>query len=796
MEQLLRKILVVGIVSLLLGAIGLAFFKVNMVAHASGTIYIRANGLVEGTDKITNENNVMYTFTDDINDSIVVERNNIVIDGDEHTLNGSWSILYGFNLTSVSNVTIKNVNIVMFGYAMWLEEASQCVISNNTCTDNEGGIWLVSSTENTVSGNNVTGSVEAVALDSSSDNTITDNNITDSYDYGVYVRNNSTGNTISGNNITATINVAGIYLTGSPNNVISGNNIKDSPNEHICLLYSSNNNTIFGNNLTNSTADVGIYVYQCSLNSFLGNNITNNVASGIRLDSSSDSTVSENNISENLNGVYLWYSSNITVAGNNIVENSQNGIYLEYSDGNAILSNEIYSNPTAGISLYGSRDNTIQKNMNFSGYGTMYGIILWSYSHRNIVSENALSSHYRGISMGYSDDNRILNNTVSNAELFGIEIQQVCNNSLIANNVVSDGSLYGIAIYPSDEATRYNVIRDNNVTHNVVGIYIFGLSGSVIYHNNFVENTNQTAVSNSTLNIWDDGYPSGGNYWSDYMGDDNFKGPNQDIPGSDFIGDDWYVIDENNTDHYPLMTPYETTPPSIAILSPENTTYAVNASIPLTFTVDEFTSWMGYSLNGQANLTITGNMTLPTLSDGWHHVTVYANDTFGNIGFATVYFTVDTTKPDITNVVQDPLTDILPDTVVKINATITDATSGIEQVALNYTAGDGTWIIVEMTNLEGDIWNATIPAFPYGTNVTYVIMAEDNAGNTITTTQLGYEYEYQVVPEFTLPIILMTLVISTSLIAIISRKKENTSKMKQETTQLTFFPFHRTQSLL
>jgi parallel beta-helix repeat protein len=647
MKGLLSKIFVMGIVALFLGAVVSAFFKVNVFAYATGTIYIRANGLVEGTDKIVNENNVTYTFTDDINDSIVVERSNIIIDGDEYTLNGSWSLMVGFNLTSVSNVTIKNVNIVTFGYAMWLEGASQCVISNNTCTDNEGGIWLVSSTGNTVSGNNVKRSVEAVALDSSSGNNITGNNMTESH-YSVYVIDNSTGNTISENNIT-TSSTSGIYLNGSPNNVISGNNIKDSPNEHICLLYSSNNNIISGNTLTNSTADVGIYVYACSLNSFFGNNITSNADTGIRLDSSSDSTISENNISQNLNGVYLWYSSNITISKNDITTNNQIGIVIDLSNNNTINGNNIMTN---------------------KGYG---------------VDFNSASNKF--------------------------------------------------------------------------------------FHNNFINNTVQVRAPNYN-NAWDDGYPSGGNYWSDYNGTDEFSGPYQNETGSDLIGDTEYKINDDNIDHYPLMIPYETTPPTITILSPENKTCAVNASIPLTFKVDEFTSWMGYSLDGQANVTITENTTLPTLPDGGHHMTVYANDTFGNMGSATVYFTVDTTQPDITNVAQDPPTNILPDTVVKINATVTDATSGIKQVTLNYTTEDGTWITVEMTNLEGEIWNATIPAFPYGTNVTYMIIAEDIAGNTITTEQIyGYKYEYPVVPEFPSTTILLAFTMTTLLLAIVLRKK-------------------------
>ena len=57
-------------------------------------------------------------------------------------------------------------------------------------------------------------------------------------------------------------------------------------------------------------------------------------------------------------------------------------------------------------------------------------------------------------------------------------------------------------------------------------------------------------------NTWHNGYPSGGNYWDDYTGVDNFKGPNQILPGSDGIGDTPYAIPFGNEDRYPLMKPW------------------------------------------------------------------------------------------------------------------------------------------------------------------------------------------------------------------------------------------------
>ena len=91
----------------------------------------------------------------------------------------------------------------------------------------------------------------------------------------------------------------------------------------------------------------------------------------------------------------------------------------------------------------------------------------------------------------------------------------------------------------------------------------------------------------------------------------------------------------------------DTVPPSVTIISPQNITYATN-SVPLTLFANESTSWIRYSLDNEANVTIAGNTTLISLSDGCHNVVVYANDTFGNIGNSKkIYFTVDTTPPQL-----------------------------------------------------------------------------------------------------------------------------------------------------
>jgi N-acetylneuraminic acid mutarotase len=76
---------------------------------------------------------------------------------------------------------------------------------------------------------------------------------------------------------------------------------------------------------------------------------------------------------------------------------------------------------------------------------------------------------------------------------------------------------------------------------------------------------------------------------------------------------------------------YGTVPPVISMVSPQNITYS-SGNISLVFTTNKPVAWQAYSLDGQQNVTITGNDTLTNMTNGLHTITVYANDTFGDMG--------------------------------------------------------------------------------------------------------------------------------------------------------------------
>ena len=289
-----------------------------------------------------------------------------------------------------------------------------------------------------------------------------------------------------------------------------------------------------------------------------------------------------------------------------------------------------------GIDL-SHRSNVMIKNTRISRFH--YGIHLDESLNNNIIGNYITNNS--NIALYSSSNNNVTGNYITNNNGNGIYFVDSSKNTISGNNITNNN--IGIFLYMGSSK---NTIYGNNITNNYNGIYLCEASNNIIYHNNFINNMYHVydvimefIFGTRSVNIWDDDYPSGGNYWSDYTGED---------ANGDGIGDTPYVIYEKNQDNYPLMEPViipefpDTTPPTISVVSPENKTYTMN-NVSLTFTVNKPTSWIGYSPDGQANVTITGNTTLTGLSDGIHILVVYARDIAGNTGASeAIYFSIKT----------------------------------------------------------------------------------------------------------------------------------------------------------
>jgi len=108
-------------------------------AQSEENIYINLNGsITPSTANITTRDNVTYAFTGNNYLPIIVNRSNIIINGNAHTLQASGS--NGFSLSDVNNVTIKNTTITNSSTGIWLFGSSGNVLSGDNVTANTYGI--------------------------------------------------------------------------------------------------------------------------------------------------------------------------------------------------------------------------------------------------------------------------------------------------------------------------------------------------------------------------------------------------------------------------------------------------------------------------------------------------------------------------------------------------------------------------------------------------------------------------------------------------------------------------------
>ncbi|MEM4304022.1 MAG: nitrous oxide reductase family maturation protein NosD [Candidatus Caldarchaeum sp.] len=280
--------------------------------------------------------------------------------------------------------------------------------------------------------------------------------------------------------------------------VIDGNYMGD------VVVVEANNVTISGLKIINSNPDISVEAAGIKIkgdNSRITGNVVTNALFPVYL-LKSRNTVVENNtlesfankdINERGHGIYLWYTFNTSII-NNSITNSKDGIYNEHAYNTSIKGNIITR--------------------------SRYGIPLM-YSYNYMIADNIVSHNLVGLALMYSYNLYVANNIVKEnkgeAVSEGVFLRE-SGNITVERNLIY-GHVNGFVIEYSPYPPRFfQLIRNNTIAFNYIGVRIDGQSGGVLYANNFVENLQQVVVvgEQNPQAVWT--FEGIGNYWSDYRG--------------------------------------------------------------------------------------------------------------------------------------------------------------------------------------------------------------------------------------------------------------------------------------
>ena len=542
---------------------------VHVLPLQASKITIQPDGTVTPSNSPITRDGDNYKLTSDANRTIQIFRNNCHLDGGDFSVSnvsdtGNDAGVY----IKAENVTIENLKASHCDTGVSLDNCTKCTLEHDAIYNNTkvGVILQGGSQDNTVKGN--------------------------------IIYNNGWGKETPTSQTGIVALHSGVAVLNSSNNTISGNKLTLNDAYNIYLLK-ADSNTVANN--TSTLGSRGIYLDKANGNEIVNNNVTQIIAYGIIISTSNKNFVHHNNLNKNRMGGILLGESNYTQVIGNAIKGKGDGINLSSCNSNTISGNNI-SNATEGIMLNGDNaDNNLYSNV---VKGCKSGIDLLKTGKGNMISYNVLMDNLPyGLQFGGSDNVTAM----SGSSIFSNTI--ALTGTLTAGNENAPGEVSSIGI--SLGRTQGLKVYNNTVIRYKVCFDINQNNGDRIYNNKIVNESGSAVVlHNSTDIAWDNGYPTGGNYWSDYAGSDTHSGPNQDQSGADGIGDtpckpvafgsiQGHVLTDpiDLSDRYPLMS---------SSAKPTSTKIAVNGKESVVTIVTSSTLLQVAAATDALNFTVTG----------------------------------------------------------------------------------------------------------------------------------------------------------------------------------------------
>jgi parallel beta-helix repeat protein len=722
--------------------------------------------------------------------------------GEGNTLvnNTLFNNVVGLQVLSTSRNELENNSISDSGLGLWLTKSSLNTIAYNRLRNNtrsilddlsvytqscygflrysqgsaSGALNLAYSSSNLIIGNNMTDSDVGIFMYGSSNNTLRNNAMNNNIlNFAVelhglfsqFCHDIDDSNTVDGKPIIYWVNQHGRQVPDTAGYVAIINssdiivrNLQISNNLPGILILSSNNTVVDSNKIIDCPA--GIVLEQTvdqipptrvypSFNVTVSNNTASGCGVAILLWSGDHHIVSMNDISSNLAGIYVRSAEHNLISGNTVT-NCTDFWGLDIPHESWWVYSPVVYGGASGICIESSNNTVVGNTISYNWLGISVGVIS-GRGNNTIYHNNFINNTMQFAPSPYYLSENFWDN--------GFEGNYWSNYAGVDSDHDGIGDIWQSV--GQDNTDYYPLFGRFSIFSTSLGYHVNVISNSTIEHFEYFESNSsiRMRVSNMTASqthgfcrITIPHTLMDVNRISVVIDDGLTKVLNPNYSLLDNGTHRWiYFAYQHSAHEVVIRSLLDTTPPVITIASPEDKTYAVN-DVPLTFTVSESTSWIGYSLDGQANITITGNTVLTGLVDGTHYVIVYANDTFGNIGASsTVYFTVDTTPPVITIV--SPVDKTYESSTVPLNFTINEPKSWI-----GYSL-DGQANIT----ITG---NTTLSGLSDGSH-SIIVYARDDAGNTGVSDIVYFTIDISESEPFPLWIVAAVVIIAAAGVALL-----------------------------
>jgi hypothetical protein len=456
---------------------------------------------------------------------------------------------FGVEIQGGSNIRVSDSNLSDAATGVLVTGAVNVSVIHSDLAGGNNGVWASSVSGLEVDDSNLSHANYPLNLSDADDNVLVEgSNLSAAQEDGAYLYN-ATNVTVEDSTIRGASNI-GVVADDTEAVTVSDSNLAGAPGSvgpEALLAIGGRDTVLTGDDLNWTQTPVVVSNEQRV--TLEDSTIQNASATAIALTTDQQVTLSNLDLANGSGaGISSDGVSELTLVRVNFDGIADDGIILDNGNVVAIDSSSFVGLGSAAVDATDTSD-LIADNDTLEN--DAYAFVLMDEDSATVLDSTALNNSDGGLT---ATDLQGLTLTGDNFSAYPANDVTAVSVSASDSVVVADTTFAqdfeAVALGDSDATIQGSTFDRDNFSFS-----FDAASAGLVFHNDFVEDGGWMLAGTPTF-AWNEPYPVGGNYWSNYTGSDRFSGPDQNIPGPDGIGDTPFVLAPSEVDYYPLMTPW------------------------------------------------------------------------------------------------------------------------------------------------------------------------------------------------------------------------------------------------